>query len=63
MSEMLKEFGKAILQFSNIITGVVLFKTFIESGKISLLVLSVILMVGLYAIGLLLINEGGKNER
>ncbi len=60
---MLKEFGKAILQFANIISGVVLFKTFIESGKISLLVLAVVLMAGLYLIGLLLINEGGKDER
>ena len=62
MSEMLKEFGKAILQFANIISGVVLFKTFIENGKISLLFLAIIFMIVFYSIGLLLINEGGKDE-
>jgi hypothetical protein len=62
MGEMLKEFGKAILQFANIVSGVVLFKTFIESSKLSLLFLAIILMAGLYAIGLLLIKEGGKDE-
>ena len=40
MSEMLKEFGKAILQFANIIGGIVLFKAFIETNNILMLVLA-----------------------
>ena len=62
MGEMLREFGKAILQFANIVSGVVLFKAFIENGKIGLLFLAIIFMVVFYSIGLLLIKEGGKNE-
>lgn len=59
---MLKEFGKAILQFANIISGVVLFKTFVESSEIWLLFFAIIFMIVFYSIGLLLINEGDKGE-
>ena len=62
MSEMLKEIGKAILQFANIIAGLVLFKTFIENGDLFLFIVAIVVLITFYVVGSLLIKKGENYE-